>query len=375
MHRGVQELIRWVEAHQDFPGVALNRPATTAELNALEQQLGVPLPADLRLVMARFNGGTLPNGTLLVAGVGPGTIEAAVRAYAEAVEADFLDPELLLPFFRTIEGSLLCFDRSAAPISDTWPIVDYFEDTGETRLVFRTFDGWCRTSVASFESPDFLDDFSLEKYLAQGKRHALMEPDVATAHATVAHAFKRAGRPEEALSSYLDAARCVPPLTWCDWEALKLAVLLHRLPEALEAATRLCMHAPSDKWNERDTTPATLADVIGRCARLDPAPVERSSWTRLLDQLVGQCWDDAQRKHVKEVRKAVVAGSALPPAQRPRDGSVVPAAADLDIWWSAAKDAYAAGVLREDDMLLDPNLDPLRAKRDLSELLRIRRDF
>ena len=375
MHRGVQELIRWVESHQDFPGVALNRPATAAELTSLEQQLGVPLPADLRLVLSRFNGGTLPNGTLLVAGVGPGTIEAAVRSYAEAVEADFLDPELLLPFFRTIEGSLLCFDRSAAPISDTWPIVDYFEDTGETRLVFRTFDGWCRTSVAAFESPDFLEEFSLEKYLAQGQRHAMMEPDVATAHATVAHAFKRAGRPEEALSSYLDAARCVPPLAWCDWEALKIATLLRRLPEALEAATRLCMHAPSEKWSERDATPAMVADVIGRCTQIDPAPVERSSWLRLFDQLVSQSWDDAERDHVKAVRKAVVSGEPLPTALRAREGTVVPAAKDLDAWWNGAKEAYAHGMLREDDMLLDPNLDPLRSQRDFSELLRIRRDF
>lgn len=372
MHRGVQELIRWVESHQDFPGVALNRPSTTAELSALEQQLGVPLPADLRYVLSRFNGGTLPNGTLLTAGVGPGTIEAAVRAYAEAVEADFLDPELLLPFFRTIEGSLLCFDRSAAPISDTWPIVDYFEDTGETRLVFRTFDGWCRTSVASFESPDFLDDFSLEKYLAQGKRHAEMEPDVATAHATVAHAFRRAGQPEEALRSYLAAARCVPPLPWCDWEALKLATLLGRLPEAQEAATRLCTRAPSDKWADRETNPSAVADVIGRCATLAE---DRGPWVRLLDQLVSQTWEEDDKEHVQTVRKAVFAREPLPETVSPREEPVVAVHPDLDTWWAAAKDAYQSGALRDDDMLLDPNLAPLGQTRDFRELLRIRREF
>ena len=372
MHRGVQELIRWTESHQDFPGVALNRPAVTAELNALEQQLGVPLPADLRLVLSRFNGGMLPNGTMLAAGIGPGTVEAAVRAYAEAVEADFLDPELLLPFFRTNEGSLLCFDRSAAPISDTWPIVDYFEDTGETRLVFRTFDGWCRTSVASYESPDFLDDFSLDKYLSQGRRHAEMEPDVATAHATVAHAQKRAGQPEEALRSYLAAARCVPPLAWCDWEAFKIAALLEREPEAVEAATRLCSRAPTDKWAERETTPATVADVVGYCAvRAD----DRSHWVRLLDQLVRECWDDDEKAHVHAVRKAVVSKMALPPTRAPRDEPVIVAQSDVEAWWSAAKDAYHQGMLRDDDMLLDPTLAPLRQQRDFRELLRIRREF
>ena len=36
-----------------------------------------------------------------------------------------VDPELLLPFHHTELGSYLAFDRSAAPISDTWPIVDF----------------------------------------------------------------------------------------------------------------------------------------------------------------------------------------------------------------------------------------------------------
>lgn len=372
MHRGVQELIRWLDTHRDFPGVQLNQPATTAELNALEQQLGVPLPADLRLVLTRFNGGILPNGTMLSAGMGPGTIEAAVRSFAGAVEADFLDPELHLPFFRTSEGSLLCFDRSAAPISDTWPIVDYFEDTGDTRLVFRTFDGWCRTCVSGFDAPDFLDDFSLDKYLAQGRRHVEIEPDVATAHATVAHALKRAGEPELALAAYLAAARCVPPLPWCDWEALKLAALLEREPEALEAAGRLCSRAPTSRWADRETTPGAVADAIGQCAiRAD----DESAWIRLLDQLVPQTWDEGEKLHVHAVRKSLVSGDALPPTLAPRDESVLPPAPDVEQWWVAAREAYLEGRLRDDDMLFDPALRPLRQQKDFRELLRIRRDF
>lgn len=372
MHRGVQEFIRWIDSHRDFPGVQLNRPATSAELDALERQLGVPLPADLRLVLSRFNGGILPNGAMLSAGIGPGTIEAAVRAFAEAVEADFLDPELLLPFFRTSEGSLLCFDRSAAPLSDTWPIVDYFEDTGDTRLVHRTFDGWCRTCVATFQAPDFLDAFSLDKYLAQGKRHVAIEPDVATAHATVAHALKRAGLPEDALRSYLAAARCVPPLAWCDWEALKLAALLERDAEALEAASRLCSPAPTSRWADRETTPAAVADVVGHCAiRSD----DRAPWVRLLDLLVGQARDDEEKRHVHAVRKAVVTGEALPPTLPPRDEPVLAVDDDLDRWWRAARRAYLEGRLRDDDMLLDPTLRPLRQHRDFRQLLRIRREF
>ena len=350
----------------------LNAPASTADLNALERQLGAPLPADLRLVLSRFNGGTLPNGQLLTAGIGPGTIEAAVRAFAGAVEADFLDPELLLPFFRTHEDSLLCFDRSAAPISDTWPIVDYYDDTGDTRLVYRTFDGWCRHCILDWNAPDFLDEFTLDKYLNQGLRHVEIEPDVATAHATVAHALTRAGRPEEALASYLRAARCVPPLAWCDWEALKIAALLEDEARSLEAAGRLCSRAPSEKWEERETTPATVADVLGWCAIRSE---DRSPWVRFLDQLHEQAWDDEERDHVHAVRKAVTTGDALPETIPPRDEPVLPAQDDVEAWWTEARQSYHQGLLRDEDLLLDPILRPLRQQKDVKELLHIRRDF
>ena len=244
--------------------------------------LGGPLPADLRFVLTRFNGGTLPAGNLLPAGIEPGTIGATVREYAEAVGGDFLDSELLLPFHRTPEGSLLCFDRSAGPVSDTWSIVDYYEDLDEHRLMYRTFDGWCRVCVAEWTSPDFAADFTLDTYLRSGQRHADVEPDVATAHATVAHALKRAGRPEDALESYLRGARCVPQLPWCDWEALKIAAILHLHVPAFEAATRVSSHAPAHRWAQRETTPGRVAEVAGP---LILSARDREPWMRILDHL------------------------------------------------------------------------------------------
>jgi hypothetical protein len=372
MHRGVQDLVRWIDAHRDSSVVQVNPPASAADISALEHQLGVPLPADLRYVLTRFNGGTLPSGQLLPAGMGPGTIEAAVRQFAEAVGADFLDPELLLPFHRTLEGSVLCFDRSAGPVSDTWHIVDYYEDTGETRIVYRTFDGWCRTCVAEWESPDFEADFSLDKYLEQGKRHASIEPDVSTAHATVAHALKRAGKPEEALASYLRAARCVPALPWCDWEALKLAVLLDRPLEALESSQRLASRAPSSKWRERETTPGRVADVLGQMAIRAP---ENKNWIRVLDQLVEQATDEDDHAQAHAVRYAVLHGEPLPTPRHHRDVPVVEPTSDLEQLFAAAREAYEAGSLRDEDMLLDATLLPLfRAHRPI-ELLSIRREF
>lgn len=370
MHRGVREFIRWVEAHRDHTEIQLERPASAGELAGLEQQLGGPLPADLRFVLTRFNGARLPSGRLLSAGLGPGTIEAAVRDFAARMEADFLDPELLLPFHESEEGSLLAFDRSAGPVADTWPIVDYFPDLGELRLVHRTFDGWCEACLSEWSADDFYEAFSLDKYLLQGERHAAVEPDVASAHATVAHARKRAGQPELALASYLAGARCVPTIPWCDWEALKIAALLDRPAEALEAATRLSAPAPRARWRERETTPGRVADIIARFAirAKDPQP-----WNRLLDLLLAEA-DPSEEPHVREVVRRAKSGEPLPPTIPVRPSVVAPLP-DEEAWWNAIERGYLAGQVRDEDLLLDPELRPLRMRRSFATLLTMRRDF
>jgi hypothetical protein len=366
----VQEFVRWLSDHKDEPGIELSEPARNEDIGHLEQTLGGPLPSDFKLVLMRFNGGQLPNGRILRCGAGPSTMEEAVRRLAERLGADFLDPELLLPFHYTTEGSVLAFDRSAGPVADTWPIVDYFEGTGEMRLVFRTFDGWCRNCVADWRSADYLDEFSLDKYLRVGERHVAVEPDVASAHATVAHALRRSGQPERALAAYVAAARCVPPLPWCDWDALKLAVLL-ALPEvAYESAARLCAPAPRARWRERGTTPGKVADVIGRIA---PRKGERARWVRLLDQLEMQAEAD-ELEQVRAVRHSLVAKGKAPAPVPPR-ASIVPAQPDPALWWRDVRDAYERGELRDDDLLLDPQLLELGRHYKLADLLRIRREF
>jgi len=372
MHRGVREFVRWIDAHRDRAGVAVNAPAGSADVVALEHQLGVPLPADLRFVLTRFNGGVVPSGELLPARVGPGSIEAELRSLADAFEADFLDPELLLPFHRTTEGSLLCFDRSAGPVSDTWPVVDFYEETHEVRIVYRTFDGWCRNCVAEWDAPDFEEEFSLDKYLRQGQRHVDIEPDISTAHATVAHALRRAGRPEAAMGAYLNAARCVPPLPWCDWEALKLAVLLGRPNDAIEAAQRLSSRAPSDRWRVRETTPGRVADVI---ARLAAASVDNKAWVRILDSLVEQATDEDDHAQAHAVRRAILHDEPTPPPRHFREASILELHADPQQHWDQARQAYIDGALRDDDMLLDATLLALFEGHAPRELLEIRRDF
>lgn len=293
-----------------------------------------------------------------------------MRHLAGELEQDPEEPEVL-PFFQTADGGWLAFDRTGGPVPDTWPVVDYHPDTGELRLVFRTFDGWCRFSVAELSDPKLGEPFTLDTYLEQGLRHARIEPDVATAHATVAHALRRSGRPEDAMESYLEAARCVPPQPWCDWEALKLATLLGDEKRALEAATRLCGRAPDERWHERETTPGKVADVIGRLASRS---AEQDTWLRLFDQLAEQTMDAADRKQIQAVRKAVFSSDPLP-AARPARVSEPPGHADVERWWQELQQGYREGRIRDEDLLLDPTLDPLRRHKNLSEALRIRRDF
>ncbi|MCS6799801.1 MAG: SMI1/KNR4 family protein [Myxococcota bacterium] len=372
MHRGVARLLRWIDENRDARGLSLRPAASAAEISALEHALGAPLPADLRLVLSRFNGGQLPTGTLLSAGTGPGTMHEALRRFAEREGLDFLDPEVPLPFLRTDEESLLVFDRSSGPVPDTWSIDDYYEPTRERRLVHRTFDGWCRVAVDTWSVPDDGEGFTLEKYLAQGRRHVEIEPDVCTAHATLAHALRRSGDPEGALESYLRAARCVPSLPHCEWEALKLAALLRRDAEALEAARRVCARGPDSRWQARGVSPGRVADVVARLAARAP---DLEPWLALMDTLCEEAPAGPERDHAFAVRRALCTSSALPPPWARDAMPVVAPRPDLGAWWSEAADAYREGRLRDEDLLLDASLEPLGQYRPLSDLLRIRREF
>lgn len=373
MHRGVREIIRWVREHDGSDIVKAQRAAAAKDVSALEHQLGAPLPADLKVVLGVFDGGILPNGVLLSARPGPGdTIEAALKHLAEERGVSFLDPELFLPFHRTELGSYLAFDRSAAPVSDTWPVVDYDPQSGETRLVHRTFDGWCRLCVREWTSADYTDAFTIDKYLRQGERHAAIEPDVSIAHVTVGHALRRAGEPERALESYLRAGRCMPPVAWADWEALKLAVILGYPADALEAAARLGKRAPKQTWERRETTPSRVAYAIAKVA---PKPGNvQEVWLRILDQLIAQGLDDDDREAATAIRRAVVTGETCPPPSPPQQASLS-LEGDADTRFQAACDAYREGRLRDEDIILDPRLDVLGERHDPADLLRIRRDF
>ena len=176
MHRGVNEFISWISQNPDFTGLVLEPAATTADLVSVEEAIASPLPGDLRFVLGRFNGGVFPSGHMLAAGAhAVHGIQTFLGQLSARMGRSPDDPEVLLPFFASDDGGVLAFDRSAGPISDTWPIVDYYVDSGDLRLVHRTFDGWCRLRVAEWMADDFEAEFDLKKYLSSGQRHADIE--------------------------------------------------------------------------------------------------------------------------------------------------------------------------------------------------------
>lgn len=364
-----------MEEHKEDGAVTLQAPAQARDIQAIEHQCGSPLPADLRLVLGRFNGAITPNGTLLTAAAGPGTtIEAALKEVAAQRSSSFLDPDLLLPFHRTEHGTVLAFDRSAAPVADAWPIVDYDPEHGEVKLVHRTFDGWCRLCVSEWTTE--LDTaFDLDKYLRQGQRHVDIEPDVSIAHVTVAHALRRAGRPDEALQAYLCGGRCVPAIPWADWEALKIATLLGDLDAVVEAGARLCKRTPRTVWEARGTSVSRVAYVLARQLAGAPEGSRREALLRALDHLRAQSNGAEDAEARDRILAAVDAGTREIPRPWPEQASAIPDPGDPASWWASLLEAYRAGQLRDDDLVLDPAYAPLLRSNDVGEIIRMRREF
>ena len=372
MHRGVQAVISWIAENPTFAGVALRGQAEPHELARVEEHIGSPLPSDLRVLLSHYNGGELPTGTLLTSSGDAGdSVLGTLAALAKRLGRPVDDPELPLPFFQSGDGALLAFDRGAGPVADTWPIIDCPPEGDEIRLVHRTFDGWCRLCLSQWTAPDFAEGFSLARYLRDGKRHVAAEPDVAAAHATVAHALRRSGQPEQALASYLKAGRCVPSVAFCNWEALKLALLLRDVESALEAAARLCARAPKAAWRNRATQPLRVADALSLLvAEVEPP----EPLLLLLDQLRAQADNEADAQAIAAIRHAIVSGDGVP-TTHPVRSTAVPAQPDPEAWWSALEAGYQDGKVREEDLLLDPAYRPLRKLRPLSDVLRIPREF
>jgi hypothetical protein len=373
MHRGVYDFISWIERHPHLGGMTDAPPASSTDLALVEERIASPLPADLRFLLSCYNGGTLPSGQLLSAGEGGAdSMLAVAESLSKRLAKPVRDPDLLFPFYRSDDGGVLAFDRSAGPLADTWPIIDFYLESGEQRLVHRTFDGFCRLRVAEWSSPDFGGEFTLSSYLRSGERHATIEPDVSIAHATVAHALRRAGRPEDALQAYLKAARCVPAQAWCDWEALKLAALLGDGRAAWESAVRLAARAPATRWRQRETSAALVADVLVVIAPRFETRRERV--VRMCEQLRDQAESEREQQHIAAVRHALQAELPAPLPLTARSTGIADEG-ETSARIAALSEAYRSGKIRDEELLLDPGYARLREQFVLADVLRVPRAF
>ena len=154
---------------------------------------------------------------------------------------------------------------------------------------------------------------------------------------------------------------------------MKLATILRRPLDALEAGSRLAKRAPLAMWQRRETTPSRVAFAL---AILAPAPNgdDQEPWLRVIDQLVSQGVDAEDRESGKTIRKALLKGAAIPPPSPPHD-STIQLGDDVDLVYAAICTAYREGSLREDDLVLDQRLGAVWAKHSPGDVLRIRRDF
>ena len=247
-------------------------------------------------------------------------------------------------------------------------------ESGEVRLVHRTFDGWCRVCVAEWSSADYGAAFTVDKYLRTGLRHVEVEGDVSIAHVTVGHALRRAGQPQAALDSYLRGGRCVPQIPWADWEALKIAVLLDAHDSVVEAGARISKRAPSHVWDARLTTPSRVAYVLARYARALEGE-ERAPFVRAVEHLIPQAQDEDDLKAIEAISEALTAGKPDIPLPDPPQDPAMELSGDIAVQWEAMRAAYKAGQLRDEDLVLDPRYDEFAASNPLGDILSIRRDF
>ena len=119
------------------------------------------------------------------------------------------------------------------------------------------------------------------------------------------------------------------------------------------------------------TTPLWVAQVVAPLARRTGSP---SRWVRMLSQLE-EAADDDERPDVHAIRMAIETGGPFPPLDPLREEPLVPPQPDLDAWFTAVKRSYHAGVVRDEDLLLEPSMAPLRERYPLGDCLRARRDF
>ena len=269
MHRGVQARHRLDSSNTPvFRGSSCNRAgAAGRELSTVEDAhrlaaAGRPAAAARRATTAARS----PSGTLLRAG---GT---RPRQHARRAAGARQAPEDVRARSRAAAAVLPRRRRRAPGIRPQRGARRRTPGRSSTTTSTAASSAWCiaRSTASagcalarSGPRPTSAAQFTLESYLRSGQRHVEIEPDVAVAHATVAHALRRAGKPELALRRTCAAHAACRLCRGATGKRSRSRCCSATPMRARGCGARLSRARRQPRWDQRATTPSWSADVLG----------------------------------------------------------------------------------------------------------------
>jgi cell wall assembly regulator SMI1 len=147
-------LERWLAQHRSRYHQALLPGASTAELDSLAKKLGVPLPADLRVLLAWHNGPESA-GALVETWLFMGT--ATIATGKQELDADAATTgwqPAWVPFLDDDQGDYLCLDTSQ-PLS---PLREFVFGKKEHPVIASSLAAWLADFVAALERGEYIED-------------------------------------------------------------------------------------------------------------------------------------------------------------------------------------------------------------------------
>jgi cell wall assembly regulator SMI1 len=149
-------LEHWLARHRRRFLAGLRPGATPPQLEALQASLGMPLPDELRLLLAWHNGqnegplGRFEQDWLLL-----GTEEiAAAKHVLDADAATTNWDRAWIPFLDDDAGDYVCLDTSTAPP----PLREFWLGNTTHEIVASSLTAWLQTFVAHLEKGKYAED-------------------------------------------------------------------------------------------------------------------------------------------------------------------------------------------------------------------------
>ena len=255
-HRLDAELARWSRGV-----LSLNPPVRDADLAALQESLGQPVPADYVALLRRFDGADLRGDRMLSASESlsewesmPSALEGAYRGDPDWAEDG--PPRHLLPIATDLEGNLKCLDL-ATPGPE---VVDWHRETGEITTWHRDVVAWIMTCVTTIAlrfdhrgRPRPIRGREAETLpLRELRAHLAEDPEGSYPRMELGRWLSENGTPEEALFAFREAAVGQPERALCHYLHGRWALIVGRRDEAKQALRR-ALAVPKDPDPKKHT--------------------------------------------------------------------------------------------------------------------------